>query len=199
MALSDISVSSRQIAACEALIYNVLQRGEPRQGSRGVALGLVSAHPGAGVSLISHLLEERLNENAPGSAVQIDCCSLGITNVRQQVAAAIPTPDRAEIGTRKAIGRYRNRAEHLNSLKNVYPYVLVDSRSLKERPDILGLAPLLDGILIVVEGDKTTRSQLNYLERSIEEYGGSILGCVLNKRTYPIPELIFRGMERLGI
>jgi hypothetical protein len=202
MVTSELNASPRQIAACSALIYNVLQRGEPRPGSVGMALALVSAHPGAGVSLVTRLIEELLNENAAGSAICLDCCSLGIRDAEQRSTGPIPAAtqdaDRPEIANCTRLGKYRDRADHLNSLRDVYRYVLLDCHSLKEKTDILGLAPLVDGILMVLEGDRTTRSQLNYLERSIEEYGGNILGCVLNKRTYPIPKFVFGWMERIG-
>jgi hypothetical protein len=201
--MPEINASPRQIAACEALIYNVLQRGEPRPDSRGVALGLVSAHPGAGVSLITRLTEEMLNENADGSALALDCCTLGLRDAVQ--GNPLPAPvaangaNRPEIATRAAFGRYQDRVEHLNSLRNTYRYVLLDCHSLKEKTDVLGLAPFVDGVILVVEGNRTTRSQLGYLERSIEEHGGNIVGSVLNKRTYPIPNLVNLWMERIGI
>jgi hypothetical protein len=58
---------------------------------------------------------------------------------------------------------------------------------------------MLEGVLLVVEGNKTTRSQLDHLERTVEMAGGRIVGCVLNKRTYPIPARINSWMERMGI
>jgi len=203
MLASETYASPRQIAACEALVYNVLQRGEPRADVRGMALGLVAAHPGAGVSLITRLTEEMLNENAAGSAVALDCCALGSRPHDQGDPLPIPTvapgAARPQIASRTILGRFQDRVDHLHSLKNAYRYVLLDCHSLKEKTDILGLARIIDGIILIVEGDRTTRSQLNYLERRIEEHGGNILGSVLNKRTYPIPEFVNHWLERVGI
>jgi Mrp family chromosome partitioning ATPase len=77
--------------------------------------------------------------------------------------------------------------------------VLIDCPSLKESTDILGLAPLVDGVLMVIEANRTTKEQIVYLERTLERGGGRILGHLLNKRTYPIPEWVHRKLEKLGI
>jgi hypothetical protein len=53
--------------------------------------------------------------------------------------------------------------------------------------------------MIVVEANRTTKSQLSYLERTLEGAGGKILGQLLNKRTYPIPEWVHTRTESLGI
>ena len=77
--------------------------------------------------------------------------------------------------------------------------VLLDCPSLRESADILGLAPLVDGVLLVVEANKTTKGQIDLLERAIEGAGGKILGHLLNKRTYPLPEWAHRQLEAWGM
>jgi len=82
---------------------------------------------------------------------------------------------------------------------DAYRYVLLDCHSLKEKTDVLGLAPLLDGIIIVVQCNRTTTNQVYELERSIERYGGTVLGTVLNKTTYTIPAWMNSLMGRVGL
>ena len=61
------------------------------------------------------------------------------------------------------------------------------------------LAPLVDGIVLVVEANRTQKEQFLYAERAIEYAGGRILGHVLNKRTYVIPDWLHRKMEAFGV
>ena len=191
-------VSARQIAACEVLLYGVMQQCTGQTKDKGIALALVSSHPGAGVSHLSELLEQILNQNDPDSAIALECGSLGYQEAMYE-AAADGERKQPALAHRALAGKLRDRAEHLMLLRDKYRLVLLDCHSLELKTDVLGLAPMLEGVLLVVEGNKTTRSQLDHLERTVEMAGGRIVGCVLNKRTYPIPARINSWMERMGI
>jgi hypothetical protein len=90
------------------------------------------------------------------------------------------------------------RSSYLNQLRARFSYVLIDCPSLKETTDVLGLTTLVDGVLLVIEANRTTKSQIAHLERTIEHGGGKILGHLLNKRTYPIPEWANINLQRWG-
>ena len=190
-------VSARQIAACEVLLYSAMQQCTQTKG-KGIALALVSSHSGAGVSHLSELLEQILNQNEADSAFAMDCVLLGHQEAMYEDAG---DGERKQpvLAQRAWAGKLRDRAEHLMLLRDKYRLVLLDCHSLEMKTDVLGLAPMLEGVLLVVEGNKTTKSQLDHLERTIEMAGGRVLGCVLNKRTYPIPARINSWMERMGI
>ena len=201
---SDLYSHSHR-AACQALVYSLLQRCEPQTGP-GTALALVSAHPGAGVSHIQSLLEEMLNDNEAGCAIGLDCDALGIIrDPREDFVEEASAHRESGRGRRKnltrraAVARYRDRVGHLNRLRDQYRYTLLDCHSLRERTDVLGLAPVVSGVIVVAESDRTTAGQLDELERSVERYGGKIFGSVLNKTTDPIPRWFNRLMEKAGI
>lgn len=195
--------SPRQIAACEALLYGLMQRCGATRGTKGVAIAFVSAHPGAGVSRIAEMLEEMLNDNHAGSAISMDCTRLGFRDGASWKPANPVRHDgkteTSEVASRNMLGKLRERAQHLDALTETYRFVLLDCHSLDKNTDVLGLAQLLDGVIVIVEGSKTTKSQLDYLERAIEMAGGEILGTVLNKRVYPIPTWISSVMEGIGV
>jgi Mrp family chromosome partitioning ATPase len=86
----------------------------------------------------------------------------------------------------------------MRQVREQYPYVLVDCPSLKESTDVLSLARVVDGFFIVVEANKTQKTQLAYVEQTLERAGGKILGTILNKRSYPIPEWFHNQLERWG-
>jgi hypothetical protein len=207
MARDSIYASPMQLAACQALVYSLLQRYESTDRDRGFALALVSPHPGAGVTHIRSLLEQMLNENEPDCAIALDCDLLGLNTSApsQQGDTGFFTNRRndhrkqAALARRSGLARYRDRVGHLNNLREVYRYVLLDCHSLRQKTDVLGLAAVVDGTIIVVECNRTTSNQLDEMERSIEKYGGAIVGSVLNKTTPAVPNWMNSLMEKAGI
>jgi protein-tyrosine kinase len=54
------------------------------------------------------------------------------------------------------------------------------------------LARGLDGVLLVVEAERTRTHAIRAARKSIELYGGTVIGAVLNKRRYHIPQAVYR-------
>lgn len=69
----------------------------------------------------------------------------------------------------------------LDDASQRYDAVIIDSPPVLTVADSNLLAPLADGVVIVVDASKTRRPQLANTVRSIESAGGRILGIVLNK------------------
>jgi hypothetical protein len=197
------TVSDGQLGACQALVYSLLQRCDSTERDRGYALALVSAHPGAGVSHIQRLLTQMLNENEAECAIAVDCNDLGIGYLTQeganQYVRSRNKVKRSPLAPRSGVARYPDRIGHLNALREEYRFVLLDCHSLRERTDVLGLAQVVDGSIIVVECLRTTTAQLTELERSIEKYGGAILGSVMNKTTDSLPRWMGTLLEKAGV
>jgi len=199
------SVSDGQLAACQALVYSLLQRCDLMTSDCGYALAVVSSHPNAGVSHIQHLLTQMLNENEADCAIELDCDELGLVNPEQdhrphQDSFGSPNGDkRSSLTARSGVARYRDRIGHLNALREAYRFVLLDCHSIRERTDLLGLARVVDGTIIIVECDRTTSAQVAELERSIEKYGGVILGSVLNKTFDSLPNWMRTLLEKAGV
>jgi protein-tyrosine kinase len=78
------------------------------------------------------------------------------------------------------------------SLRERHDCILLDCGSLESSADLLRLAPLCDGVVIVVEAGRTGKDQIDRAARVIHEARGTLLGCVLNKRRYPVPDWLFR-------
>jgi Mrp family chromosome partitioning ATPase len=56
------------------------------------------------------------------------------------------------------------------------------------------LAPGVDGVVLVVEADRTKRDQIQRAQRTIEMANGNLLGLVLNKRRYVVPRWLYRKL-----
>ena len=78
------------------------------------------------------------------------------------------------------------------NLKHNFDLVLIDSPPLTVSPDGLALAAKVDGIILVVEAEKTKWRTARYVRERIEMVGGKILGVVFNKRRYYIPQSIYK-------
>lgn len=81
---------------------------------------------------------------------------------------------------------------NLQTLRQMYDYVLVDCPSIKESGDAAYLASAVDGVVLVVSAENTRKEQVRNALNTIEMAEANVLGCVLNKRRYPIPNWIYR-------
>lgn len=97
------------------------------------------------------------------------------------------------------LGSTTNFEEILSAARSLFRFVLVECSPLRASSDIAILSPLVDGVIIVVEANRTTGPQLERMANSIQIAGGTILGYVLNKQTFPIPNLIDQALEKVGV
>jgi protein-tyrosine kinase len=66
-------------------------------------------------------------------------------------------------------------------LKQKFNFVIFDAAPALEFPDAYALAPKVDGIILVVESEKTLIADAQRAKRDLERAGGRILGVVLNR------------------
>ena len=74
-------------------------------------------------------------------------------------------------------------ADVLRELAETYDVVIVDSAPLLPVADTIGLAPLADGVLLVVRASKTGRDQIRDAAESLSRTGVRILGAVFSMST----------------
>src|SRR5699024_6038621 len=89
-------------------------------------------------------------------------------------AGAIP-PNPAEMLTSARM------EELIATASQKYDYVIVDTPPALSVADANLLAPIVDGVLLVVDATKTRRAALAETKRSLELGGARILGTVLNR------------------
>ena len=79
-------------------------------------------------------------------------------------------------------------------LRKEFDYILVDVPPLNQYADATALGQITDGVVLVVEANSTRKeSALKALE-TLRGAQIEILGAVLNKRTFPIPESLYRRL-----
>jgi capsular exopolysaccharide synthesis family protein len=79
-------------------------------------------------------------------------------------------------------------------LKQRFDLILVDSPPATTSTDGLAMSSKVDGIVLVVEAEKTRWPVVESVRDRIKRSGGNILGIVLNKRRYYIPEWIYKKL-----
>lgn len=85
-------------------------------------------------------------------------------------------------------------ADFWESLRERYDLVLIDSVPMSVSPDGIEISRSVDGVVMVVEAEKTRWQVVDHLKQKIENRGGNILGIVFNKRRFYIPESIYRRL-----
>jgi len=83
-------------------------------------------------------------------------------------------------------------AEVFAALRDRHDCVLLDCGGLDSSVDLLRFAPATDGVVLVVEAGRAGKEQINRAAQMITEAQGTLLGFVLNKRRYPIPNWLYR-------
>ncbi|HBA53540.1 CpsD/CapB family tyrosine-protein kinase [Syntrophorhabdus aromaticivorans] len=82
--------------------------------------------------------------------------------------------------------------EFWEPLKERFDLIIVDSPPATMFPDGLAVASQVDGVILVVEAEKTRWQVALSVREKIEKHGGSILGIAFNKRRFYIPDFIYK-------
>ena len=76
-------------------------------------------------------------------------------------------------------------------MQSQFELILIDSAPLTISPDCLAIAPRADGVVLVLEAERTRWQMARNVKESIERVGGQLLGVVFNKRRYYLPKYIY--------
>jgi Mrp family chromosome partitioning ATPase len=79
-----------------------------------------------------------------------------------------------------------------DSLRQQFDLILIDSPPFETSPDGIAISRRVDGVVLVLEAEKTRWPVAEHLKEQILLSGGNILGIVFNKRRYYIPEFIYK-------
>ena len=79
-----------------------------------------------------------------------------------------------------------------DQLRERFEYVLIDSPPVSASSDGLAIVRKADGVIFVVEAEKTRWSVAQAAKEKIVSHGGKILGMVFNKRRFYVPEFVYR-------
>jgi capsular exopolysaccharide synthesis family protein len=96
-------------------------------------------------------------------------------------------------GMQNMLGSDRMRAL-LPELQREFDYVLIDAPSMGLGDDSVMLGRSAEGVILVLRANSSRRESARKAVRSLEHANVRVLGAVLNHRTFPVPEAIYRKL-----
>jgi Mrp family chromosome partitioning ATPase len=82
----------------------------------------------------------------------------------------------------------------LQELRATFSYVIIDASPMGSALDAMALGHSADGVVLVLRANTTRRDAARRLRDELEAANCTVLGAVLNRRTYPIPERLYRWL-----
>ena len=79
-------------------------------------------------------------------------------------------------------------------LRAHFDYVIVDTPETGAFPDGLLIGQATDGVILVLGSNSTRRESARIVKDNFDAAKVPVLGVVLNRRTYPIPEALYRRL-----
>ncbi len=207
--IPDETGEERPTSIYHTLLYTVLQK--PREKHRGgIVIALSSSNPGEGVTYVGRALVHELAKSELTSVAGINVSFLKklheptVEAIRNSVMEQARRSD-GEEGNADSVHRplpvaqrsspwdanWQYRRDCIELLRSEFNYTIIDCPSLKESGDVLSISPFVDGIILIVEANRTRRDQPRHAEQCIAAAGGTVLGYVLNKHVCEVPRWLF--------
>jgi Mrp family chromosome partitioning ATPase len=91
------------------------------------------------------------------------------------------------------IGSDRLRS-HISELRKEFEYILIDAPPVHSSANAVLLGQMTEGVILVVEANSTRREAARMAKETLENANVRLLGAILNNRTFPIPEALYRKL-----
>lgn len=187
------------------------------QGPRSVVFA--GTEPGCGCSWMCARAAEELASQGRGSVCVVDC-NLRSPGLHQQFGAEnhhglsdallgsgpirefahrwsqnlwfLSCGASAEAGlTMLGSDRMRSR---LVELRTAFDHILIDAAPLNACNDAVSLGGLSDGVVLMLKANSSRREIARRALQELQSANVRVLGAVLNRRTFPIPEALYKWL-----
>jgi succinoglycan biosynthesis transport protein ExoP len=102
-----------------------------------------------------------------------------------------PALEGPEIHSPQSFERLRSR---ISELRGTFTHILIDGPPINTDSDVVLLSEVADGLVMILEANDTRREAALKAKESLNAAGVPLLGAVLNKRTFPIPEKLYKRL-----
>jgi polysaccharide biosynthesis transport protein len=82
----------------------------------------------------------------------------------------------------------------VDHLKQNYGHIVFDAPSLKDSSAAMHLGSMGDGVILVAEAERSRWESVERARAELSKVKARVLGVVLNKRRFPIPELFYQRL-----
>lgn len=197
------------------LIRTVFQAADVQGKLRNRVVAFTSATQGEGVSYVVNVLAKELAAQTQRRVLRVDAAAFGGLNLADPshisnhceeterdnlltLSSAETSPHLMAAQSLRGATDWNSSSEYrkacLDALRWNFDYILIDCPSPAVSSDATSLAPIIDGIAVVVKAAQTRRSQIHHCQEMVESAGGNFLGFVLNQRQYPVPDWLYRRL-----
>ncbi len=213
---SDLLLGSNGNSAAIGDLLRLCECGTP---SVPGAIALVGCHSGEGVSTISALLARQLAQRGEGRVLLIDAnfvrpsqhskfgtkLSPGLVDFGSNGLSGITCIQSADVENLDILSA-GNGAQDLSAkvlkafsqalpaLRREYSFIICDLPPLLEHGPSMRIAALMDGVVLVVEAEKTRWEVANKVREALVQADSNVLGVILNKRRFHIPEWLYKTL-----
>jgi Mrp family chromosome partitioning ATPase len=179
--------------------FSNVDKGSSSSGMCLHAAQVLAARVSGEVCLVNANGEESLlhrlgpRDGSPGLADAIDS-SAPIRDFAVQAEGGnlwfLPAGSRRDGSFHFSPDRLRGR---MMELRRQFDYILIEAPSATAVSTIL-IGQMADGVVMVVEAHSTRRETARIAKETLEAAHVTLLGAVLNNRTFPIPEALYRKL-----
>ena len=198
-------ITESSTPAYDSLLYTVFQQLRAAS-TEGVVVAMTSATSGEGVTHSITALLNSLSRDGSRRILQVDakqlrettCAPASLLRCFKPVGTNIfsfarsASTDMPVNVNNSWTGNWQYRRDCIQQLRSSFDYILVDCPAIKSAGDVFSLAPLVDGVIMVVEAGKTRVDQILHAEKSIEFARGKLIGHILNKRSFDVPNWLYK-------
>lgn len=190
------------------------------ESNTGRVVVFAAVDPDSGCSRVCVQAAQILAESVPGSVCLVDAnfrepalpSAFTMTNhhgLSDALRTSEPIKDYARAvrgnnlwliscgsGTEQAVGLLHSDRikQRIADLREEFDYVLIDAPPLNAYSEGVALGQFADGLVMVLEANSTRRDASARIAERLNAMQVNILGAVLNKRTFPIPDLLYRRL-----
>jgi capsular exopolysaccharide synthesis family protein len=82
----------------------------------------------------------------------------------------------------------------LKLAREKFDFVILDAAPIGKYPEPQTICSKVDGVVMVITSGKTRRQVAKRVKNEVEDAGGTVLGVVINRRKYYIPEWIYKRL-----
>lgn len=208
---------AKPIDASMVALYQGIQNATPGASSRAVML--VGATRSSDASVLAarfvQVVADRLgkkvlyvgvNHSANNGLLALlngSCRLIDAADTTADLAAAVERVHDSSLFVASLSGGSEETTAHANTpefaallerLKARFDLIVFDPPSVDAAPDAFALAGRCDGVVLVVEAERTRWQVADAVCERLVEQGAKVLGAVLNKRRFRIPGFIYRRL-----